>query len=444
MATRSKPQIHYINPERDAHYDYLVFHLFPRLVPELRLKIWRLAMARQCIVNIALQRGQEEIISDSASGAGSSKWRSMGDPGSPDAAAPCGIFVEGYQLMSKFLRVSRESRHEALSFHLVHIPCRLMSKPMEIGLSSNFIEPEDTTLGTLYIHPEYDFLHISTWFPPQCMTGQRNCAFFFDFIHRLKTVYDPHHVGLLNLAMNSNDIDQLASDNLSVPSRQFVESLNQLHEFFVLFPQGVGRINLGFTTGTSDNDFHFTRSFPIMPLTPVFTRLEQDPRPITEDLKKLNLGDYRNHFSKWLLLLRKWGATYSNQTCSKFLITHTAHKLHDCVNAEIWLDREDEYWKAPDHGKNLKLYEKEDMEAAVKPALGFWLFPIDAFGPYTQFGDPVNWEDQRALRNLSSHSPELALSSLPQVCPKIPGYCPHFKPTHLRRFEIFRCKICGE
>jgi len=166
--------------------------------------------------------------------------------------------------------------------------------------------------------------------------------------------------------------------------------MNQLNEIFLLCYQIVGRINLGPITGADNSDFHFARSFPIMPRTPAFERLERDPRPVAQDLQKLNILDHRDHFSRCLSLLRKWGTTYPNQTQYKFLVAHSLWDVHDCVTAESFLEMEDEYWKDPDYGKRLKLYEQEDMEIAVKPAFGFWLFPIDAFGPYTKNKEPVN------------------------------------------------------
>jgi hypothetical protein len=435
MAKITKPQLQFINPERNPQYDERVFHLFPQLTTELRLKIWLFAMRRQRIINIFLQRGQEEVIDDSPTGTGTSKW-DWTEILSSDPNPPYGIFVEGYQLISKFLRVSRESRQEALRFHRVHIPCRLMSKPQRLG--GNIMNPEETRLGILYFNPEYDFLHVSSVFPPQARTG----VFFFDFVHQLKTTYDPRHVGVLNLALNFNDIEQLSDDNLSVPSGTFLAAINQLHEFFLLCYQGVGRVNLGLLTGADDSDVHFTRSFPLMPLTPAFTRLERDPRPVTEDLKKLNILDHRDHFSRWLSSIRKWGVTSSNQTRYKFLVAHDFWKVHDCATAEIALEREDGWWKNPDYGKHLKLYEKEDMEKAVKPVFGFWLFPIEAFGPYTKYGEPVNWDERRLLRNLSTYYPELGLSILPQDCPNIPGYCPHYDVKRVRREGKSVCEIC--
>jgi hypothetical protein len=117
-------------------------------------------------------------------------------------------------------------------------------------------------------------------------------------------------------------------------------------------------------------------------------------------------------------LLRRWGTTYPNQTQYRFLVAHNLWNVHDCVTAESALEMEDEYWKDPDYGKRLKLYEQEDMEKAVKPAFGFWLFLIEVFGPYNKNGEPVNWEVRRLLKNLSSHYPELCLSALPQDHPE--------------------------
>jgi hypothetical protein len=145
---------------------------------------------------------------------------------SPEPNPPYGIFVAEYQLLSKFLRVSRESRHETLRFRRVHVPCKPTSKPQRLDF--RIIGSDNTKLGVLHFSPEYDFLHITTVFSPQMSPG----AIFFDFVHHVKTTYDPRHVRLLNLALNFTDLGRLVKDNLDAPSGPFSATMNQLNEFF--------------------------------------------------------------------------------------------------------------------------------------------------------------------------------------------------------------------
>jgi hypothetical protein len=174
-------------------------------------------------------------------------------------------------------------------------------------------------------------------------------------------------------------------------------------------------MNHDWWNGAERSDVRFNRSFPIMPLTPAFTRLEQDPRPVVEDLKKLNIIDSRMTYTVWRGLMRKWGIPRSSQAECKFLVAFTLWKVYCSSTAKINLALENEQWMNSESGKPFNLYKVEDMEKAVKPAFGFWLFPVEAFGPFLKCGSSAlntQW-DRRTMTDLSSHHPELGLSILP-------------------------------
>jgi hypothetical protein len=120
-----QPHLQFFDPDPDRRDGaQQTFHLFPQLVPELRLKIWRHAFRRRRIVEVHLTPGSEKKVD------GETDW--FGD--NIDSTAPqrpYGVYVSGYQLMSKFLRVSRESRAEVLRFYRVHIPCLLTAVPQD-------------------------------------------------------------------------------------------------------------------------------------------------------------------------------------------------------------------------------------------------------------------------------------------------------------------------
>jgi hypothetical protein len=320
--------------------------------------------------------------------------------------------VDGFQLMNKFLRVSREARREVLNFYRVHVPCRLTTQPQHSG---QIMDPDNTKLGTLHFNPEYDFLHINSFMAPLTVPDM----FFVDFLHRLKTACDPRHIGLLNLALDSTDLSRLScNDHSSTPAKLLepvLETLQQLREVFFLRKQSFGRLNISLPySGTSSTEVFFTRSFPIMPLTPTFERLGRDPRPISQDLRKLNLDDPRGAFSCWQALLRGWGVPLPTHTKHKFLVAHDLCNPYDRSTARKALEWEDEVWRNPEIGKG-RAYELEDLENAVRPAFGFWLFPIDAFGPFQKNGDPVPNPGEingREYKDLSRYYPELALSTL--------------------------------
>jgi hypothetical protein len=62
-------------------------------------------------------------------------------------------------------------------------------------------------------------------------------------------------------------------------------------------------------------------------------------------------------------------------------VAHDLRNPYDRATARKALEWEGEVWRNPEIGKG-RTYELEDLENAVRPAFGFWLFPIDAFGPF--------------------------------------------------------------
>ncbi|KAF6226533.1 hypothetical protein HO133_009399 [Letharia lupina] len=169
-----------------------------------------------------------------------------------------------------------------------------------------------------------------------------------------------------------------------------------------------------------------------MPLT--FERLHRDPRPITQDLKKSAcLADSRDVVQPWLQLLKKW-RTSPPGIGYRFLLvfdpTMGGDQFSDRTSAKTWLQKEDDQWngRAPDDGflKNNEVkwpvgaedekYRNEDLEQAVRPAFGFWLFPVEALGPIDGKGlleDERSRPRGKTFLNMTEHWPELALSSLP-------------------------------
>lgn len=400
----SQPHLQVFNPDRSAQDGEPHFHLFNQLPTEVRLKIWGRALEKQRIINVQLSGPPEQWETGIEDGVDSS-----GDSGRYCA------YVDGYQLMSKFLRVTSESREVALKFYRVRLPCRLTIEPND----TEEIFREETKPGTLYFNPEYDFLHISIRLIPPRLPTMKN-DYLLDFLLDLKTTYDPRHVGLLNLAVDTNDLLHFEWSDFDFRGKHaFLDTIKQLQEVFFLFRQRYGRTNFGLATGVDTNEFFFARSVPIMPLTPSFERLQRDPRPIAQDLKKLHLGttDPREGPAAWGRLLRQWGVSPAG-TEYKYLLAFVnpggKHAICNRESATRWLKTEDEdCWRSPGMRKYKFNWPDEDLERAVNSAFGFWLFPLDAFGPFQENGEPHDQGRLRSLRDLSGHWPGLALSSLP-------------------------------
>ena len=430
----SQPHLQIFTSSRTTHDEESNFPLFPLLPQEIRLKIWRHSLQRQRIIKLHLKGRTEQTVTQAAESTGSAS----------KSERYCAV-VDGYQVLSKLLRVNSESREAALEFYRVRLPCRFTGRATREGT---------TRSETLHFNPEYDFLHIS----PESPVSDT----LVDFIYHLKTTHDPHHVGLLNLAvglndLNANDLDKLETSDLDSRVRTaFVETLTQLHEVFFVSTPRAGRQILGYQSGIPTSETILNRSFPIMAMAPTFERLHRDPRPIAQDLRQVFAGtfDPRHMLHLWRQLLKKWGVSPPQIEYRFYLAFRPISQedqIYDRWSAERWLQKEDDAWRNPSEGgsaessqdqdqemvdkpfssfssfferKNIKWpvgassekFQNEDLEKAVKPAIGFWLFPVDALGALPEEGlseDEGFQPRPKWILDMTEHWPELALLSLP-------------------------------
>ncbi|KAI4186866.1 MAG: hypothetical protein L6R41_003192 [Letrouitia leprolyta] len=394
------------------------FTLFSRLPKELRLAIWRRTLQHHRIVKIKL--------------AGLRGWTGTEQPchaqnEQEQAAAMASIgreeryrvIFKGSQILSKLLRVNRESRQEALTFYRVHIPCQFKRSGMK----------EDAgTFGTLYFNPEYDFLRIIPYMPVKDT--------LVDFLYHLKTAYDARGIGLLNLALEENDLtaNDLYSLNLSDLEPKFkntfLETFTQLREVFFVEAPRFGRQVTGYQSGLLTGETWFNRSFPILAAVPAFDRLPRDPRPIHEDLTRVIVSggsDPRYTFDRWLDNLAKWGVSPQGvqyRFLTAFDTTNLGGVSTDLTSARKYLQGEDDRWNGREPwqsdtririGAKHEDWKDEDLTKAVQPAFGFWLFPIEALGAIrasaNQNGENTPSRDSR-VKDMTGYWPELALSRL--------------------------------
>ena len=241
--------------------------------------------------------------------------------------------------------------------------------------------------GTLPFNPEWDFLHINAEWPAKDT--------LVHFLFHLKTIHDPNHIGLLNLAvdgngLNKDDLYGLQSSDLDPEVRSaFVDTLTQLHEVWFITTPRVGRQILGAFSALGTSETIFNRSLPIMMMLPTFERLHRDSRPIAQDLKNLaGLASSREVVSLWLQLLKKW-CTSPPGIEYRFLLGFDpimgGDQISDRTSAKTWLQKEDAQWngRAPDDGflNNMEVkwpvgaqdekYRNKDLGKAVRPAFVF-------------------------------------------------------------------------
>lgn len=413
-----QPHLEIFTPDPATHDEERAFSLFLQLPRELRLKIWQHSLRRQRIIKVLLQDVSWQTVIQATEHSGTNDHY-------------CAV-IGGYEVLSKPLRVNIEAREAALGFYRVHVPCRFT------GEAEGEVK---TSPGILHFNPEYTVLQIHPQLPVKDT--------LVDFLYRLKTVYDPRRVGLLNPAvdlngLNGNDLYLLKSEDLDPEVREaFEATLKQLHEVWFVSTHSNGRTIVGRYSGVPTNEVIFNRSFPIRTSTPAFERLRRDPRAIAEDLSKLYVGgtDPRRMLHLWAQLLKRCNVS-ETKTIYKFCLSFTPpgrpYQIYNRESATRWLQQEDDTWRGADQdrvaidensfaygfqregirfevGAKSEKYKNEDLEKAVKPAFGFWLFPMEVLGQYPEEGVPEA-EGFRCrgtqLLDSTEHWPELALSSL--------------------------------
>ncbi|KAJ2991024.1 hypothetical protein NUW58_g2675 [Xylaria curta] len=411
----SQRHLRIINP---AHRGSRSFPSFELLPTELRLDIWQLSLQRPRFINIELSPKKhcgEQLQEEQ------SPYGTHNSLGKVVSGTHYCITANGSQLLSKLLRVSSEARQAALGFYRVHLACHF-----ELGDRQGH--------GTLFLNPEYDILHIQPG---------RDIYHFADFIHDLRA-HDPLDVGLLNLALDHNCIANLPNidfSNLLASQAAFADTLANLRQVYFLCLENAGRIYLGPRGGIHTvTGFEFHRSRPIMSTIPTFDRVARDPRDgMDRDLSRVFVGtfDPRQMPCRWHLLLGAWQIRHPHQGPEyRFLVANgwgsgrmakKAKNISDRDSAAEWLQQEEERWIAGQErhaasilrrGGKLPVESPEELERVPRPAIGFWLFPIEALGPIPGSDALLNphdngssWESKRVV-DMRHHWPELCLASM--------------------------------
>jgi hypothetical protein len=331
------------------------------------------------------------------------------------------IIVRGLHLYSKLMRVNRDSRNAALNFYRVHLPC-YFQHPRN-NLYDYTLDSNGAVKGTLYFNPEYDFVHLLG-------TGPRP-VLLAHFLHDFRA-HDPRHLGILNVAWESNTLAALSSVAKASASEprvratvvDFVSRVQQiiwmaqssLHRSIVEQPfdphRGIG--------------VRFIHSMPLLPANSAFRLFGRDPRSVGPELKYVVTGNPpQPAILKWRELLENLQVHPSRPPKERILFARQMSQVDQNIDslaaADEFLKWEDESWtRGQSEGVTYRVIKRflkreppvesaEDLARAVKPAIGFWLFPVEAIG------DPKNFERGRYWRHIfdmSEYWPELAVAKL--------------------------------
>ncbi|KAI3319854.1 hypothetical protein HD806DRAFT_525170 [Xylariaceae sp. AK1471] len=384
--------------------DFPQFSLLPW---ELRDQVWKSALQRRRLIRVTLKQRQPDDITDQES-------RDTRYGGSS-------LFINGFQLLSKLLRVNSEARNAALAFYRVRLPCVLM-RP---GLKDSH-----TRVGVLLFNPEHDVLWFEHMDHPTHLT---------DFVSTI-LMYDSRRIGLCNMAFSLCNIRGTleADDPDKYKCPTFIETISNIREFYLITETNSYYLDSAkerYNDQASHNvpapavqPFHHRTPIaqklsPLMSSIPTFDLLHRDPRPIAQDLSRLFLGfdDIPQEISDWKLLLREWGVDPSHVE-SRVLFMY--RDLNPCFPVEGSSHEDLDLQRFDMSTTNPLLYksssslvpdihltvEGQEMEREDSLAFGFWLFPLDAFSETTKLRHPTQ---SVHVWDLSSYWPELGLVHLP-------------------------------
>ncbi|RMJ05158.1 hypothetical protein CDV36_014176 [Fusarium kuroshium] len=403
------------------------FRYFKRLPLELRWYIWELELKHERLLHVEahfLEASPDDPAIESANGPGRAYE----------------IILTEFLPISKLARISSESRAVASHFYRVQLPCVYRW------------EGKEDMNGIFYFNPELDTLEI------------RGKA-FSNFAEDL-WVHDARHVGLVNLALTHRHFIPESKDEYPVLRR----IIPRLKRIVFLYLGGIERMCLGEPRLTDPMDkMEVFRSRPIMPATPKFDRLPCDPRlHIGTSLKKvyLNSADPRKLVRCWFRLMIECNVQHDHEVDYRFLVAFGGRNSHPRAkknkfgvhkgwrgrtwrpsgyeyNPEItnrhsalsWVRRRDEEWRERVRmireeleGEREEEAEEDEesiqdtfqeLELPVRPAVGFWLFPIEALGPLSDttnglshHGNLPGGRKSHWMFDLSGYKPQLCTTRI--------------------------------
>ncbi|KAG5752370.1 hypothetical protein H9Q69_011550 [Fusarium xylarioides] len=327
------------------------FHLFNNLPMEMRLKIWESALSnyRHIKVLVADENDWEFSI-----------WnchhKRVNFLVDDVEGQPYGVFVKKGATYHPLLNTTLESRNVAKKFYRVQLPCRRLG-------------PDGSSLGTLFLCPELDTIHLAT-----------NCVPLKHFEKFAHTVFaaDKLNVGLVNLALDC----ELRHDDW-----QFVISDNER----LLFIDAIRRLEVLTFVGLAPNkctqllmygsDLRVINESPHL-VDKVLEADEYDPGFFDyrsglydNELTAVHIGneDPRRGYYSFCNLMQVLDIPEGVYTANEqFMLTHNYEPYFVCIIGEP-----DECIGATNYSQ--REYREYSQEP---PAIGFWLFPLSAIGPF--------------------------------------------------------------
>ncbi|TLD29246.1 hypothetical protein PspLS_03466 [Pyricularia sp. CBS 133598] len=191
----------------------------------------------------------------------------------------------------------------------------------------------------------------------------------------------------------------------------FVDCVSRLQNIIWKADSVYGRAFIGLRQSMPHVGAHFNHSMPIRGASPRFHLVGPDPRLVGPELKQVEM-------------LERWDIRQVRPTKERVLFAYTPHSSYpegqvwDAKTANDFLKGEENEWiktqlwhytivrglagRVPIEGPN-------ELANATRPAIGFWLFPLEAL---RDDGEGVTIGGSTMVFYLTGHWPELALSHL--------------------------------
>ncbi|KAK8136508.1 hypothetical protein PG984_004448 [Apiospora sp. TS-2023a] len=371
------------------------FSLFPRLPPEIRVKVFQSFLERHRIIQVRLSLSSPNGGSGET-GDGTPPYTTHNDLGNIVSGDTYRICASKYLAPSELFFVNHEAREVARRFYRVKVPCYLY--PTQ-GSIFPFPKPDTTFL----YNPEFDILHIQYFSTLQLLV---------DFVHDVKA-HDCKDVGIVNLALHI-DWDNYTEEVIRGPGKTaFAETLESLTSmWFELTVYAGARVNQVPGEPSPTPDFHYNRSVPLYSGSKSFDRLTQDPRDIDPDLKQICRGriDSGYHKSYWESLVKSFGVQRTTPVDIRLMVGGSMSKQNfEVVDRRSLWKLLSEPWRWSGHRKQPEMNTIEDR--GIDTVAGWWLFPTEAI---PEAGHEASGRGiDGSVIDVSAHRPELCIVDLP-------------------------------
>ncbi|KAH7393074.1 hypothetical protein BKA66DRAFT_510055 [Pyrenochaeta sp. MPI-SDFR-AT-0127] len=221
--------------------------------------------------------------------------------------------------------------------------------------------------------------------------------------------YDPKDVGLVNLRL-----DWMARLGL-------MHTLLSLQQIIWMAHSHTGRAMMCVTSDHSNVGILFKHSMPVWSVIPSFDLLSHGSRPVVLDTKYIAMGtsNPQEWSGAWRAVLEKWQIHQVQSDKERVLvadvpvsneIVRSAESINSVLKNEeaCWLRSQQTWYNlvVRSAGK-VPIEDAKELSKAVRPAIGFWLFPVETL---PKLG--AGWFPSKPVFDIRDHHPDLALSCL--------------------------------